>query len=221
MWSSSVVRSLALHRRLLLLRSFAADAADGATAPSAASALYLKQLHEPQYLQLLKPGTPFYESLNVRVRGFDFPILESYVRWLQQVCASDLRLTTSAFWGVPAVSLRLDAYQSSVTSGGGGHRLDVSCSDHVRLHERTLQLRYVTTVAAGALAEAAMCGKPAGVTVRLSVHDVALDDDVRFIPDLQLEAMQQELELLRKEPISVLSGGPVAAAAASKKKKKK
>lgn len=157
--------------------------------------LYLKQLHEPKYLQLLRPGIPFYELVNVRVRGFDFPVLEAYVRFVQQIC-KDLKLTTNKFWGVPAVSMRFDSYQPASEL--------VSNSDVVKIHERTLQIKYMTSCTAAIFIETIMCGKPPGVVIRMACHE-AHDDDVRYIRDLQLEALEKDLETLKSEPVSVLT----------------
>lgn len=36
-------------------------------------------------LKSLKPKYPQYESLNVQIKGYDYPILESYQRYLHSV----------------------------------------------------------------------------------------------------------------------------------------
>lgn len=178
------------------VRCFAGEAeapAPVVTAPK--SPLYIKELHEPKYLQLLKPAIPFYENVNVRVRGFDYPVLESYIRFIQQVC-KDLKLKTSSYWGVPAVSMRQDSYQPASEL--------IANSDVVKTHERTLQIKYMTSCNAAIFTEAIMAGKPPGVVIRMAIHQIE-DDDVRYIPDLQLQAMEKDLEALKNETVSVLT----------------
>lgn len=178
------------------VRSFAAIADDPAatfTAPK--SPIYIKELHEPKYLELLKPAIPYYENVNIRVRGFDYPILESYIRFIQQIC-KDLKLKNSNFWGVPAVSMRQDSYKPASEL--------VANSDVVKTHERTVQIKYMTSTHAAIFAEAILAAKPPGVVIRMAIHEVK-DDDDRYIPDLQLQAMEKELVALKNETISVLT----------------
>ena len=200
MWSTSrlVLRRLPLS---FLSRSFAKEV-EVAAPQAPVKALYLKQLHEPKYLALLKPRIPFYDRVNLRLRGLDYPVLEDYARFVQKLC-KDLRLEVCGFWGVPAVSLRLDSYQAASEL--------VINSDVVKIHERTVQVKHLTSCTTSTLIDAMMCTRPPGVEVRVARHTVD-DEDVRFIPDLQLQALEKELEELRSEPVSVLS--PV------KKKKK-
>ncbi|EDX03365.1 GD23111 [Drosophila simulans] len=42
-------------------------------------------VYEPDYLESLKPKFPQYESLNVQIKGYDYPQLESYQRFLHGV----------------------------------------------------------------------------------------------------------------------------------------
>lgn len=178
----------------IFVRSFAKEPDVAPTTTVAAPPLYLKEMHEPKYLELLKPRIPYYDLVNVRVRAFDYPVLEEYMRFVQKVC-KDLKLTTCKYWGVPATSLRLDSYQPASEM--------VISSEVVKLHERTVQVKYVTTCALTLLIDAIMCAKPPGVVIRVGPHRLE-DDDLRYIPDLQLQALEKELETLINEPVSVL-----------------
>lgn len=51
-------------------------------------------IYEPDYLDALKPKYPVYDTINVKITGYDFPILESYQRFVHRI-ANSLNLDVS------------------------------------------------------------------------------------------------------------------------------
>ena len=157
--------------------------------------LYIKEIHEPKYLELLKPQIPFYELVNIQVRGYDYVVLEQYVRFVQKT-AKNLGITLNKFWGVPAQHIKQDAYQPASELVVG--------SETVRIHERTVQVKHLTSKVCSIFVEVLRSTKPPLVTLKISEHTPE-DEEVRYIPDLMLMGMEKELEELKNTPVSVLS----------------
>lgn len=57
-------------------------------------------LYEPSYLALMKSPHPTYDMINVKISGFDFPILENYQRFIHRM-AESLELDVSECWAQP------------------------------------------------------------------------------------------------------------------------
>lgn len=161
-----------------------------------AAPLYLKKYHEPKYLELLKPQIPFYELVNFKVRGYDHVVLEEYVRFIQKT-ASHLSINHTKFWAVPPVSLKQDTLQATSEL--------VSSSETVKIHERTVQVKHMTSKVCSIFLDAVKAAKPPLVTLHVSEHKQE-DEEVRYIPDLLLLGMEKELDELKSQPVSVLTG---------------
>lgn len=154
--------------------------------------LYLKEYHEPQYLEKMKPKIPFYEYFNIQLRGYDFAVVESLAKLVTRLC-KDAGLTVEKFWAVPAVTLKYETYgdDSSVFEN----------SEEIKIHERTVQVKHMTTAQLAILVDVINQAKPPGVIVSFMEHNQG-HEDVRYIPDLKLAALEKELEEVKK-PISV------------------
>jgi ribosomal protein S10 len=158
-------------------------------------ALYLKQYHEPKYLELLKPQIPFYDVVNVKVRGYDYAVLEEYIRFIQRT-AKTLNIKLQDFWALPAVSIKQESlhHASEMVSG----------SETIKIHERTVQVKHMTSKICSIFIEAIQAAKPTLVTLHLSEHSNDAEE-ARYIPDLMLKSMEEELTELKETPVSVLS----------------
>jgi len=189
-------RSLALPLALIS-RSFGSKSpkpVDPSTLPKA-NHLYIKEIHEPKYLELLKPRIPFYDFVNIQVKGYDYVVLEEYVKFIQKT-AKHLKLNMHDFWGVPAVSMKQDNYQPASQL--------ISSTETVKIHERTVQLKQITCKDCSILIEAVQAGKPPLVSLKVSQHD-SDDEEWRYIPDMMLKGFEQELVELQDQPVSVLT----------------
>lgn len=198
------MNSLTKHSRLIFPRLFFAvrfKGVKGGPEPineaERQKPLYMKRYHEPKYLELLKPQIPFYELVNVKVQGYDYAVLEEYVQFIQRT-AKTLKITQHKYWGVPAVSIRQDClhHASELVSG----------SEVVKIHERTIQFKHMTSKICSLFLEAIQAGKPPLVSLHVVEHQ-PYAEEVRYIPDLLLKSMEDELADLKDTPVSVL--GPV------------
>lgn len=132
-----------------------------------------------------------------QVKGFDFAVLEEYTRFIQKI-GKDLDIKMVKFWPQPAKSLKYDAYKDSSNL--------IEESNTIKVYERNVQMKHVTTKSLPIFLEAIQAGKPVGVTLRLHEHEQRYEDD-RFMEDTVLTKMNAEMEELKK-PISVLGKIP-------------
>ena len=176
------------------VRSFADDPnAPGSTGPARTKPLYLKKYHEPEYLDKLKPSIPFYEYYNIQLKGYDFAVVEQFATLVQRLC-KDAGIKLEAFWGVPARLIKLETY--TVDSSF------VENTEEIKVHQRTVQVKHLTTTKLSVLIDAINQAKPPGVIVSFLQHTQGQEDD-KYIVDMKLKNAEAELEELRK-PISLL-----------------
>lgn len=102
------------------------------------------------------------------------------------------------FWPQPAKWLKYESYKDSSNL--------IEESNIIKIYERNIQLKHITTKSLPIFLEAIQGGKPAGVTLRLHEHEQRHEDD-RYMEDTMLTKMNAEMEELKK-PISVLGKIP-------------
>lgn len=173
------------------VRSFADDSAP--TAAVKIKPLYLKKYHEPEYLDKLKPSIPYYEYYNFQLKGYDFAVLEQFARLIQRLCV-DAGVKLESFWPVPARLIKLETYAIDSSF--------VETTEEVKIHQRTVQVKHLTTTQLSILIDVINQAKPPGVIVSFLQHTQDQEDD-KYIVDLKLKNAEAELEELKK-PISLL-----------------
>ncbi|KAI1304256.1 39S ribosomal protein L48, mitochondrial [Halotydeus destructor] len=145
---------------------------------------YIKDIHEPKYLEYLKPRIPYYDIITLQVKGYDFTVLEEYTSFVQKV-AKQLGIKENKYWASPCVTTKYDTFQPSSEV--------IESSYKVNIFERNVQFKHMTSRQAPLLIGIVQQAKPAGVTISVHPHDDE-QDLVRYIPDLQLEELEKELE---------------------------
>jgi large subunit ribosomal protein L48 len=147
-------------------------------------------IYEPEYLDKLKPEVPVYELLNIQLKGFDFPVLEKFGRYVHKT-AETLNLSVEDSWATPHQALKIQKYkpQSSL----------VETEYDLNVYERNVQVSNMPASSAGVLIELLQASLPAGV--QLCIHPNIQDhQDVRYIPDLELEELQKQLDEIVNPP---------------------
>jgi large subunit ribosomal protein L48 len=67
-------------------------------------------IYEPDYLDQLKPKYPVYDSLDVKMTGHDYPVLESYQRFVHRI-AESLDLDVSDCFAIPPSKIQVQRYK--------------------------------------------------------------------------------------------------------------
>ncbi|XP_077284839.1 mitochondrial ribosomal protein L48 [Arctopsyche grandis] len=145
---------------------------------------YPTDLHEPDYLDSLLPDTPIYDSLNIQLKGYDYPVLENFQRYIHKM-AKILDVDVEECWGTPSQKLKIHRYQQASTI--------VESEYTLTKYERNLQITDVPSATYPVLLRMIHECTPEGVNVK--VHDSQSDDqEVRFIPDNLLISLKNQLE---------------------------
>ncbi|XP_017076007.1 39S ribosomal protein L48, mitochondrial [Drosophila eugracilis] len=141
-------------------------------------------VYEPDYLDSLKPKFPQYESLNVQIKGYDYPQLESYQRFLHGV-ADYLDLDVSDCYALPPQQTQVQRLRPNSTVIESEYKLTT--------YERNLQLNNVDAPVYPQFLRLAQAALPEGVSLMVQEHTDDCEER-RYVPDKELLDLKDELE---------------------------
>ncbi|CAH0560482.1 unnamed protein product [Brassicogethes aeneus] len=143
-------------------------------------------LYEPDYLEGMKSKVPLYDTLNIELRGYDYPILESYQKYLNKLI-TNMDITVEDAWATPAQDLQLTTYKPNSELVNTQYKL--------RKYHRTLQITDISSLQLPMLLRVLESSTPPGVTIKVLPHE---DDheEVRYVPDSELLQLKHELDEL-------------------------
>ncbi|GAB0095247.1 Mitochondrial ribosomal protein L48 [Sergentomyia squamirostris] len=144
--------------------------------------------HDPDYLELLKPKFPQYETVNIRLTGYDYPILESYQKFVHNT-AEYMGFEVADSWAVPPKKLQVQRFKPDSAVVDGEYKLSV--------YERIVQIDDLDAPMYPILLRILQAGIPEGVTLEVLEHTPE-QDEIRFVPDSELIALKNQLEDMKK-----------------------
>ncbi|OQR76103.1 hypothetical protein BIW11_00647 [Tropilaelaps mercedesae] len=145
---------------------------------------------EPPYLELLKPPLPVYEDrINIQLKGYDFVVLEQQARKVVKL-AKLLNISVTEAFATPLQALEVSTFvpQSTV----------VDKTFKLNIYERNVQVELLSGVSIGLLLDLVQKNLAVGVSVSVHKH-LPEHEEIRYVPDLELESLQQQLEEIKKE----------------------
>lgn len=151
-------------------------------------------VNEPHYLKLLKPQVPFYELLNVQLKGYDHAVLDEFMSFVVRMTRR-MKLKVNSKWITPNESFRFDCLQPQ--------SYVVEYSNVLHVYERNVQIKYVPAHLLSIYIDLIERSRPTGVTVAVHPHS-ADHEQVRYIPDSQLTALKEELAEW-SQPLSIIA----------------
>ncbi|KAJ8984572.1 hypothetical protein NQ317_006034 [Molorchus minor] len=143
-------------------------------------------LFEPDYLQAMKSKIPLYDVLNIQISGYDYPVLESYQKFLHKLL-KNMDINVEECWATPAQHMQISTYKPNSDVVNARYLLKV--------YNRTVQITDVSTLQLPIVLRMLESSLPAGVTVNVKPHDPS-DEEVRYIPDSELITLKDELDTL-------------------------
>ncbi|CRK96968.1 CLUMA_CG010298, isoform A [Clunio marinus] len=147
-------------------------------------------LYEPPYLEAMKPPYPSYDVVNFRITGYDFPILESYQRFVHKI-AEQLDLDVSDCWAHPPKKEQIVRYRPSSTV--------VDAQYDLTTYERYVQISDLQAPIYPIFLRFIQSGLPEGVTLSV-VHQTDIIEESRYVPDKDLIELKAQLDA---------AGGPI------------
>lgn len=147
-------------------------------------------LYEPPYLDLLKPQYPTYDVINLEITGYDYPVLESYQRFVDRI-AKSLDLEISQGWAHPPTKKKIIRYKENSTN--------ISSEYNLTTYKRYLQLTDVQSPIYAVFLRFIQSGLPEGVKLA-AVHHTDVLEESRYVPDKELLELKDQLDK---------AGGPI------------
>lgn len=85
----------------------------------------------------MKPKYPLYDTLNIQIRGYDFPIVENYQKFVHNLL-QNMDINVEDSWAVPAQDLKLTTFKPNSEIA--------SSQFNLKLYERTVQITDVSSL---------------------------------------------------------------------------
>lgn len=142
------------------------------------------KIYEPPYLEAMKPPFPTYDVVNVKITGYDFPILESYQRFVHRI-AEALNLDVSECWAHPPKKERITRFKPNSAVAESEYYLTT--------YERYVQISDLQAPIYGLFIRFVQSGLPEGVTLSV-VHHTDFLEESRYVPDKDLIDLKAQLE---------------------------
>ncbi|KAI4462675.1 mitochondrial ribosomal protein l48 [Holotrichia oblita] len=146
--------------------------------------LYSQDLYEPDYLEAMKSKIPLYDTLNIQIKGYDYPVLESFQKIIHSL-AKNMDINVDDAWALPHQDLNIITYKPNS-----------EIIDHqygLKVFRRTVQVTDVSSIQLPLFIRAIETATPAGVTINIVNHAEHYEEE-RYIPDKELLTLKQSLE---------------------------
>lgn len=142
------------------------------------------KIYEPPYLDAMKPAFPTYDVINVKITGYDFPILESYQRFVHRI-AKALNMDVSDCWAHPPKKEQIVRYKPNSALADSEYKLTT--------YERYVQITDLLAPTYPLFVRFIQSGLPEGVTLSI-VHHTDFVEESRYVPDKDLLDLKAELD---------------------------
>ena len=139
----------------------------------------------------MKPPYPTYDIINVKITGYDFPILESYQRFVHRI-ATALDLDVSENWAHPPKKENVIRYKPNSAVVDSEYKLTT--------YERYVQISDIEAPTYPLFLRFIQSGLPEGVTLSV-VHHTEFIEESRYVPDKDLLDLKAQLDA---------AGGPLS-----------
>ncbi|XP_033333988.2 mitochondrial ribosomal protein L48 isoform X1 [Megalopta genalis] len=145
-------------------------------------------IYEPPYIMVKHSGPPLYPVLNVQIRGYVYPLLESYQSFIDKL-ATELDVDINDSFAFPHRDFKIEKYkkQSSI----------VESEYNLKLFERDIIISNLTSTKLPIFIRILEAALPIGVSLEIMPYDPVLEEK-RMIPDKELFDLKTELNEIKK-----------------------
>lgn len=85
----------------------------------------------------MKPKYPLYDTINIQLKGYDYPILESYQKLLHNLL-KNMDVNVEDCWAIPAQEFVINTYKPKSEEVNAGYKL--------KIYERNIQMTDISTL---------------------------------------------------------------------------
>ncbi|KAJ9585725.1 hypothetical protein L9F63_002515, partial [Diploptera punctata] len=143
-------------------------------------------IYEPDYLEVGKSKIPLHNPLNLQIRGYDFPVLENFQRYVHKI-AKNMDIEIEDGWAVPPQYLQVQRFKPQSTVIDSEYKMAV--------YERNIQVVELPSTVGEIFFEVLQTALPEGVTLTVHEHTEEQEEN-RYIPDNELIELKTKLEEL-------------------------
>ncbi|XP_043588476.1 39S ribosomal protein L48, mitochondrial isoform X1 [Bombus pyrosoma] len=145
-------------------------------------------IYEPPYLKQKEYEIPICPVLNIQIRGYNYPIIESYQSFVHKI-SRVFNFTIDQSFPLPHREYKIKRYKK------GGTIVDAEYD--LKIYERDIQISNVSSIKYPILIRILEATLPEGVSLHVDKYDPSLERK-RFIPNRDLIDTKKELEELNE-----------------------
>ncbi|CAK9801231.1 39S ribosomal protein L48, mitochondrial [Anthophora quadrimaculata] len=145
-------------------------------------------VYEPPYLKK-EYEIPVYPTLNIQIRGYKYPLLESYQSFIHKL-AKELKITIENSFAFPHREFKIKKFKRGTTIVDNEYKLKV--------YERDIQVSNVTSIKCPIFIRILEATLPEGVSLCIDHLDPMLEQK-RYIPNKELFDLKAELQTMIAE----------------------
>ncbi|XP_076170355.1 mitochondrial ribosomal protein L48 isoform X2 [Ptiloglossa arizonensis] len=140
-------------------------------------------IYEPPYLKQKLKGPPEYSTLTIQIKGYVFPILESYQSYIYKI-ANLLDVNVTDSFAFPHREYNIKKFKKSSEIK--------DCEYQLRMYERDMLVSNVSSIKCPILIRILEATLPEGVHLHVYTYNPE-EEKKRYIPDMQLHTLKSQL----------------------------
>ncbi|OAD59681.1 39S ribosomal protein L48, mitochondrial, partial [Eufriesea mexicana] len=146
-------------------------------------------IYEPPYLKQKEPEIPIYPVLNIQLKGYKYPLLESYQSFIHKL-AKVLQFTVDDSAPFPHREYKIKRFKQGSTV--------VDAEYNLKIYERNMQISNVTSVRCPIIIRILEATLPEGVSLSIDQYDPVMQKK-RIIPNKMLLDLKESLNEFTKK----------------------
>nr|CAG4637552.1 EOG090X0MUO [Ceriodaphnia reticulata]SVE73355.1 EOG090X0MUO [Ceriodaphnia reticulata] len=150
------------------------------------------KMSSPTWVFRMGPQVPLYEPLNVQIKSYDFTVLETFSSYIHKT-AENMGIEVDDCWATPCKKFKIQTFKPNSTQ--------VDNQYYLNQYERNVQIVDLPTTTAPIFFTIIQAALPEGVEMKVKPHE-DVDEELRYVPDLELKQLKSELDALGGPTIS-------------------
>ncbi|XP_020291491.1 uncharacterized protein LOC109858535 [Pseudomyrmex gracilis] len=156
---------------------------------SQSAKVYTGSLFEPDYLQTGKSKIPLVSTLNVQIKGYNYPELESYQSFIHKI-ADIMQIDIDDSWPLPPETFKIQRFKMGTAA--------IAAEYNLKVYERNVQISDVPSTKCSVLVRVLEAALPQGVILNVDIFDPEYEKK-RYVPDKELLDLQSTLDTMKNK----------------------
>ncbi|KAK2720728.1 uncharacterized protein LOC136036698 [Artemia franciscana] len=144
----------------------------------------LVKSQKPDYFNSIYPVESYTGILNIQLKSYDFTVLERFSSFVHRI-SENIGVDVLDVWATPSKAIDVVTFQKNSHIQQDKY--------HLKEYERNVQIDSIPASLLSVLMEVIHTSLPESVKLSIHSHEHQYDE-IRFVPDLELKALRQELD---------------------------